>query len=90
MRRTNDAKIDSMERKIEQLQVNKVKSQRSTQRDQEETIKCLKEHITQLEHTNFQNEISAVNMSNMTSLTKEMESTHAQKRSEAEKRDHLW
>ena len=69
LRQSNDAKIDGMERKIEQLQHERGRAQSLTQRDHEETIRCLKEHITQLEHTNFQNEISAVNMSNVTLLT---------------------
>lgn len=33
-----------------------------TIREQEETIKSLQEHIIKLEHINFQNEVSAVNM----------------------------
>ena len=33
--------------------------------EQEETIKSLREHITQLEQINFQNEVSAVNFTNL-------------------------
>ena len=69
LRQSNDAKIDGMERRIEQLRSERNQAQNTAQRDNEETIRCLKEHITQLEHTHFQNEISAVNMSNMTLLT---------------------
>ena len=36
-----------------------------TIRDQEETIKSLKDHVARLEQINFQNEVSAVNLTNV-------------------------
>ena len=56
----NNAKIDSLELKIEALQSLKESEEKSLNRDQEETIKCLKDHIKSLERTNFNNELSVV------------------------------
>lgn len=56
----NNVKIDSLEQKIEMLQSQKNSAQVSLSRDQEETIKCLKDHIKSLERTNFNNELSVV------------------------------
>lgn len=53
LRQSNDAKIDGMERKIELMRAEQSRAQSTAQRDHEETVRCLKEHITQLEHTNF-------------------------------------
>ena len=53
LRQSNDAKIDGMERKIELMRAEQSRAQSTAQRDHEETVRCLKKHITQLEHTNF-------------------------------------
>ena len=95
LRQSNDAKIDGMERKVELMREDKGRAHSMAQRDHHETVRCLKEHIRQLEHANFQNEISAVNMSNMTLLThgntsKEVDLSGAQKRGDADQKDELW
>jgi hypothetical protein len=65
LKQINDSRIDALEQTIEEHRIEQRKEIIQTLMEQEETIKSLREHITQLEQINFQNEVSAVNFTNL-------------------------
>ena len=65
LKQINDSRIDALEQTIEEHRIEQRKEIIQTRMEQEETIKSLREHITQLEQINFQNEVSAVNFTNL-------------------------
>jgi predicted RNase H-like nuclease (RuvC/YqgF family) len=67
--------MDALEQSIEHHHFDKQERTRQLQQtiiDHEETIRCLKEHISRLEQINFQQELSAINMTNNSVLETDM------------------
>ena len=58
----NEQKILELEQEIKMMSHDRNAALVSQNKDYEQTIRCLQEHVRKLEHANFQNELNSISM----------------------------